>query len=224
MQHLNIADPLLMPNPSLCGGFGVPSRVLKQKDCPAKSPAVPTLPGLHTLADGRMMYIPSMPDAEEVAVAQPRQHTPDVEEPIQIARASGRVVLTVVNSLADLLDGDGKFLAGTVNVTGNVSLNGQKLERLPVRFGTIGGSFSCNYNRLTSLEGAPSTVGGYFNCSDNWLTSLEGAPGSVGRDFYCTRNRLTQLGTLDVGGDFHCGGNQLTVLAARPTVAGRSYF
>ncbi len=80
--------------------------------------------------------------------------------------------LTRVTSLDDLRDRDGRFLAGTVNVTGYVSLTGLGLEQLPVKFGAVGRDFYC-YNNL--------------------LTSLEGAPGSVGRDFYCNGNRLTTL-------------------------------
>ncbi len=98
-----------------------------------------------------------------------------------------------VNRLDDLRGVDGKYLTGTVDVTEHVSLNGQKLERLPVRFGVVGGGCYCSGNRLTSLEGVPSAVGGNFSCSDNRLTSLEGAPSSVGRNFYCSGNRLTSL-------------------------------
>ncbi len=82
-----------------------------------------------------------------------------------------------VNELDQLRDGDGKYLAGIVNVTGNVSLPDLGLEQLPVKFGTVGGNFWCGNNRLTSLEGAPGTVG----------------VGTVGGNFYCTRNRLTSL-------------------------------
>ncbi len=101
--------------------------------------------------------------------------------------------LTRVTSLDDLRDRDGRFLAGTVNVTGYVDLVGLGLERLPVRFGAVGGDFYCHKNRLTSLEGAPVTVGGNFSCRNNRLTSLEGAPSTVGRHFSCSRNQLTSL-------------------------------
>ncbi len=79
-----------------------------------------------------------------------------------------------VTSLDNLRDRDGRFLAGTVDVTGNVFLNGRDLEWLPVRFGTVGGHFWCDGNRLVTLEGAPSTVGGNFWCAGNRLTSLVG--------------------------------------------------
>ncbi len=70
-----------------------------------------------------------------------------------------------------------KLYVGTVNVVKDVNLRYLRymgLERLPVRFGTVGGSFYCSGNRLISLEGAPHTVGGHLNCSNNQLTSLVG--------------------------------------------------
>ncbi len=119
-----------------------------------------------------------------------------------------------VRSLNQLRGKDGEYFTGTVNVAGNVSLNGQKLERLPVRFGTVDGYFNCSNNRLSSLEGAPSSVSSHFNCSWNRLTSLEGAPSSVGGNFGCGNNRLTSLESAPgaVGGHFYCGKNRLTTL------------
>ncbi len=98
-----------------------------------------------------------------------------------------------VTSLYDLRGEDDMYLAGTVNVVGDVYLAGMKLEWLPVRFGTVSGDFYCSGNLLISLEGVPSAVGGNFSCSDNRLTSLEGAPSAVGRNFFCSNNRLTSL-------------------------------
>ncbi len=118
-----------------------------------------------------------------------------------------------VTSLNGLKSG-GKYLAGTVNVAGNVNLYNTDLERLPVRFGAVGGDFYCHKNRLTSLEGAPVTVGGNFDCSNNQLTSLEGVPGSIGGGFYCDENQLTTLEGAPgaVGGNFNCNYNRLTSL------------
>ncbi len=80
-----------------------------------------------------------------------------------------------VSKLDQLKDSNGEYLTGTVNVTGTAALNNMKLEQLPVKFGTVGGSFYCDNNRLISLEGVPSIVGGNFtNCSNNRLTSLQG--------------------------------------------------
>ncbi len=97
-----------------------------------------------------------------------------------------------VRSLADLRDGNGEFLSGTVDVVGGVMLT-KGLKRLPVQFGAVGGHFNCAVNALTSLEGAPPSVGGYFDCSNNQLTSLKGAPRSVGGNLNCSRNQLTTL-------------------------------
>ncbi len=101
--------------------------------------------------------------------------------------------LGTVASLDDLRGPDGRFLAGDVDVVGDVILSRLDLERLPVRFGAVDGSFWCDGNRLVTLEGAPSTVGGNFWCAGNRLTSLEGAPSTVGGSLHCYRNRLTSL-------------------------------
>ncbi len=79
-----------------------------------------------------------------------------------------------VTRLNQLKGKDGKFLVGTVNVTGYVYLGDMDLDRLPVRFGAVSRHFNCSKNRLTSLEGAPSSVGGNFYCHTNRLTSLRG--------------------------------------------------
>ncbi len=80
-----------------------------------------------------------------------------------------------VISLDQLRGRDGEYLTGTVHVTKHVDLRNENLERLPVRFGTVGGYFNFGGNRLTSLEGAPSTVNNIFYCFNNQLTSLQGA-------------------------------------------------
>ncbi len=120
-----------------------------------------------------------------------------------------------VTSLNQLRGGDRRYLAGTVNVAGSVSLSDLGLdERLPVRFGAVGGDFYCHNNWLTSLEGAPVTVGGSFSCAWNRLTSLEGAPSAVGGNFDCSWNKLTSLqgAPSAVGGNFFCSDNRLTSL------------
>ena len=79
----------------------------------------------------------------------------------------------------------------TIDVEGIVDLSHGKLEKLPLKFGTVTRNFSCSNNNLTSLEGAPKRVGGGFWCYNNNLTSLKGAPKEVGRFFYCHRNKIT---------------------------------
>jgi len=75
----------------------------------------------------------------------------------------------------------------TVDVDGNVELDGMTFEKLPVRFGKVKGWFSVyGCKNLTSLEGCPKEVSGGFTCSKcSKLKSLEGCPGEVGWDFYC---------------------------------------
>ncbi len=119
-----------------------------------------------------------------------------------------------VDQLDQLRDGDGKYLAGTVNVTGYVSLCDMDLKRFPVRFGAVGGHFNCYDNWLTTLEGAPSSVGDYFYCGDNRLTTLKGAPSSVGGNFQYRDNRLTTLVGVHriikrIDGRLYLWGNQI---------------
>ncbi len=98
-----------------------------------------------------------------------------------------------VSSPDDLRDADGNFLSGTINVAGSVDLSGLKLERLPVKFGSVGGDFTCSRNLLPSLVGAPSTVGGGFNCNRNRLTSLVGVHKilkQIGGGLYIWRNEI----------------------------------
>ena len=114
----------------------------------------------------------------------------------------------------------------TVDVDGDVDLNNKKLEKIPVKFKSIGGYFNCGSNQLTSLEGCPKSVGGHFNCNSNKLTSLDGSPESVGGHFYCNSNKLTSLdGSPDsVGGHFYCRYNQLTNLDGSPESVGGSFY
>ncbi len=103
------------------------------------------------------------------------------------------------------IDGTYELKDGLYNVTGDVDLI-KKVEKLPVKFGSVTGGFYCHSNYLTSLEGAPKQVGGHFNCSYNNLTSLEGAPKQVGGNFWCNINNLTSLKgcPISVGKKFYC--------------------
>ncbi len=102
-----------------------------------------------------------------------------------------------VTSLDQLRGEDGEYLAGTVNVVGDVYLYGMKLERLPVKFGTVGGYFDCSGNRLVTLKGIPASVGKDFYCSNNQLTSLVGVHKILKRVdglLYITRNKIKSGG------------------------------
>ena len=94
----------------------------------------------------------------------------------------------------------------TVDVAGNVIMDGSNLKSMPVIFGKVGGDFNCSSNQLTSLEGAPREIGGDFNCVDNELTSLKGSPREVGGDFWCLGNRLSSFDVIgNVDGEIHSG-------------------
>ena len=95
----------------------------------------------------------------------------NLNEAKQILKENGYLVekrfgrpITVENIDANnYKDYIGKF----VNVTCNVWLNDLGLEKLPIKFGKVGGDFDCSNNNLTSLEGAPYRVGCEFYCTDN---------------------------------------------------------
>ena len=111
---------------------------------------------------------------------------------------------------------------GSIDVGGNVNLNGTRLTELPIKFGKVSGDFNCGNNRLTSLKGAPREVGGGFYCHLNNLTILEGSPEKVGESFYCDNNQLESLegSPRSVGGIFNCSYNQLTSLSGSPRSVG----
>ena len=64
----------------------------------------------------------------------------------------------------------------SIDVDGDVYLDSQSLEHLPLKFNYVSGVFYCSYNKLKSLEGGLQTVGGHFGCEDNKLRDLEHFP------------------------------------------------
>ena len=65
----------------------------------------------------------------------------------------------------------------TVDVNGNVTLEGEKFEYFPVKFRKVSGKFNSSYcEKITSLEGCPSKVGDDFLCSRNQLVDVKGFP------------------------------------------------
>jgi hypothetical protein len=108
---------------------------------------------------------------------------------------------------------------GTVDVNDSVYLSGQKLSKLPLKFGRVTGDFKCYSNQLTSLEGCPTEVGLNFYCRHNKLTSLEGCPKEISGSFWCDYNQLTSLKgcSREIGRNFYCYKNQLTSLEGCPT-------
>jgi len=111
---------------------------------------------------------------------------------------------------------------GTVDVNGDVSLTGDGLSKLPLKFGKVTGNFDCSRNQLISLEGAPKEVYGDFYCYNNQLKTLKGSPSYIGRDFVCTGNQLTTLegAPSHVGDLFDCSNNKLVTLEGAPIEVG----
>ena len=76
---------------------------------------------------------------------------------------------------------------GLYNVIGDIELI-KKVNKLPVKFGSVTGNLYCSYNEITTLEGCPTRVGGSFSCLNNKLTSLKGSPIQIGGIFICDEN------------------------------------
>jgi hypothetical protein len=115
---------------------------------------------------------------------------------------------------------------GTINVNGDVRLDSDLLDKLPLIFGKVNGDFRCDGNYLTSLKGAPHTVGGDFLCQGNKLTSLTGGPEKVNGDYSCGQNNLESLtgAPRKIGGQFDCSYNYITTLVGGPSEVGSGYY
>ncbi len=109
---------------------------------------------------------------------------------------------------------------GSIDVDGNVNLNGYNLTKLPLKFNRVSGNFWCNDNQLTSLEGCPKEVSKTLYCYNNRLTSLVGCPEIIGDGFYCSFNYLTTLEGLpnNINGSLKCAYNALRSLKGIPKV------
>jgi hypothetical protein len=114
---------------------------------------------------------------------------------------------------------------GEIDVKGDVRFYGQKIGKIPVKFGVVTGDFDCDYTGLISLEHGPIKVGGSFTCYENKLTSLKGAPTSVGSGVDCSRNNLISLeGAPEyIPGGFNCNYNSLISLEGAPKETERSF-
>lgn len=106
----------------------------------------------------------------------------------------------------------------TISIDGSVSLYGQKMNKVPLRFKEVSGSFDCGNCELVSLEGCPNKVGRLFCCDHNQLESLKWGPEKVGSDFRCDHNKLKSLigGPNEIGGNFTCSYNGLESLLGSP--------
>jgi len=106
----------------------------------------------------------------------------------------------------------------SIDVDGDVYLDSQSLEHLPLKFNYVSGVFYCSYNKLKSLEGSPKTINGRFSCSNNELKTLKGSPQTVGGDFRCYSNELKSLegSPRTINGRFSCSNNELKTLKGSP--------
>jgi hypothetical protein len=114
----------------------------------------------------------------------------------------------------------------SIDVDGDVYLDSQSLEYLPLKFNYVSGNFNCFVNKLKTLEGSPQTVSRHFDCSDNDLETLKGSPQTVGGYFDCANNKLVSLKGCPqtVGGHFNCYENELKDLEYIPEVSGNVYI
>lgn len=115
---------------------------------------------------------------------------------------------------------------GTVDVEGNASSVYTKIEKLDIKFGSVGGSVWFTSSRLTSLEGFPKYVGGDFNVRESIrLTSLQGGPDIVEGDvnlFGCTSLTSLEGGPHFVRGTYYCGATpKLSNLIGCPVTMGQ---
>ena len=114
----------------------------------------------------------------------------------------------------------------SIDVDGDVYLDSQSLEHLPLKFNYVSGVFYCSYNKLKSLEGSPKTINGRFSCSNNELKTLKGSPQTVGGDFRCYSNELKSLegSPRTINGRFSCSNNELKTLKGSPQTIGGSFY
>ena len=104
---------------------------------------------------------------------------------------------------------------GEISTSGYVS-GMRDMERLPLRFNTVGG-FDVGGCELTTLEGSPQWVMGEFRCISNQLKTLEGGPRSVLGSYLCGFNQLENLqGAPEKVKRLSCVANPLKSLEGLP--------
>lgn len=133
---------------------------------------------------------------------------------------------------------------GSVDVNGDVDLNGWGIDVIPFNFNIVSGAFDVSNNFIKSLKGspkscdnfkayncdletlefAPSEVSGYFDVRENKLTTLKGCPKRIKGYFDISDNQLQSLefGPREVYGDYCCSFNNLITLKGAPKTCG--YF
>ena len=80
-----------------------------------------------------------------------------------------------------------------VDVNSSVSIMGQNIKYIPVKFRKVSGMFIMIGCNLKSMVGSPDEVGGVFAMSKNYLRSLEGGPNIVGDDYRVSYNKISSL-------------------------------
>ena len=115
---------------------------------------------------------------------------------------------------------------GLIDVKSGVKIIGNKIFRLPLKFGTVTGDFNCKSIGLTTLKGSPKFIGGNFDCSDNELTTLMDGPSYVGGSYFCSENNLISLKgcPLEIISRFNCALNNLESLKYGPKRVGKSFY
>lgn len=84
----------------------------------------------------------------------------------------------------------------SIDVEGDVDMENQMLNFLPLLFNKVSGSFNISGNNLNSLIGCPVIVGGDFWAYNNQLNTLEGGPEIVGGEYDVSNNYLNNLDHL----------------------------
>lgn len=115
---------------------------------------------------------------------------------------------------------------GTIDVDGDVYLNGRSLKKIPFKFGIVNGTFDVSFSELESLKGSPRICNGDFICTGNGLTNLKYSPDEVSDSFFCDYNLLTSLEGMpsEIGADFDCSENpNLKELKSMSNVEGDIY-
>ncbi len=107
---------------------------------------------------------------------------------------------------------------GSIDVNGDVDIDGQGFSKIPIKFNKVTGDFDCANNKLTTLENCPVEVNGGFSVDFNELTSLDGGPKYVGKTYSCRWNKLTSLKSIPdtINMSLNCSNNKITTLIDFP--------
>jgi hypothetical protein len=108
---------------------------------------------------------------------------------------------------------------GSVDVDGDVSIDGYKNDNLPFKFNIIDGDFMISHSDVNDVSMFPKKVNYGFYCNVNKLTSCVGITQDVGDDFYiCSNEELHSLMGVPkrINGTFSCDGMRISTLEGMP--------